>query len=235
MESVWTSILRILLSFGFVQAVLVLLAIAMGVGALIWILERRRTAHFSGGARGLASSFWWSTIAMTQAGAAHNAPATLPGRIVATAWMIASVIAITIFTAGLTSSLTRRELQGAVHSINDLRSVRVGAVAKSSTIDYLDRQRIAHQVFADVKEGLTALRAGSVDAFVYDKPLLTWTVRQDFPSTIRVLDITFGSQLYAIALPKGSPMRSMLDIAVLRQIEDEWWQQILFVYLGRNS
>jgi ABC-type amino acid transport substrate-binding protein len=149
--------------------------------------------------------------------------------------MIASVIAITIFTAGLTSSLTRRELQGAVHSINDLRSVRVGAVAKSSTIDYLDRQRIAHQVFADVKEGLTALRTGSVDAFVYDKPLLTWTVRQDFPSTIRVLDITFGSQLYAIALPKGSPMRSMLDIAVLRQIEDEWWQQILFVYLGRNS
>jgi polar amino acid transport system substrate-binding protein len=42
-------------------------------------------------------------------------------------WMIVSVIVIAVFTAGITSTLTKRELQGAVTGVNDLRSVRVGA------------------------------------------------------------------------------------------------------------
>jgi polar amino acid transport system substrate-binding protein len=77
-EGRWRSIFRALVSFGFFHAVLTLLAIAMCVGFLVWLLERRKTEHFSGGAKGLASGFWWSAIAMTQAGAAQNAPATLP-------------------------------------------------------------------------------------------------------------------------------------------------------------
>jgi polar amino acid transport system substrate-binding protein len=201
---------------------------------VIWLLERRRTEYFGGGTKGLGSGFWWSTIAMTQAGAAQNAPATLPGRIVATGWMIASVIAIAIFTAGITSTLTRRELQGAVHSANDLRSVRVGAIADSVTAEYLHRQRILHRDFPGAREGLKALQAGAIDAFVYDRPLLTWIVLQDFSNTLRMLDMTIDSQTYAIALPKGSPLRDTLNVALLEEIESDWWQQTLFQYLGQG-
>jgi hypothetical protein len=87
-------------------------------------------------------------MAMTQAGAAQNAPATLPGRIVAIGWMIASIIVIAVFTAGITSTLTKRELQGAVNSVNDLRSVRVGALMNSTSADYLDHERIRHRDFS---------------------------------------------------------------------------------------
>ena len=232
-ESAWTSISRAIFSFGFFQAVAALLGIAMSVGFVIWLLERRNTEHFSGGVKGLGSGFWWSAIAMTQAGAAQNAPATLPGRVVATGWMIASVIAIAVFTAGITSALTKRELQGAVHGVNDLRSVRVGAVAGSATVDDLDRQRISHRSFATPQEGLKALQAGAIDAFVYDKPLMTWIVLQDFATTLRMLDIAFDNQNYAIALPKGSPLREVLNVPLLEEIESEWWQQTLFQYLGK--
>jgi polar amino acid transport system substrate-binding protein len=172
---------------------------------------------------------------MTQAGAAQNAPSTLPGRIVAIGWMIASVIAIAIFTAGITSTLTKRELQGVVHGLNDLRSVRVGASAGSATVGYLDRERISHRGFARPHDGLKALQAGTIDAFVYDKPLLTWLVLQDFSSTLRVLDFTFDNQNYAIAVPKGSSLRQMLNPPLLEQTESEWWQQTLFEYLGRRQ
>jgi polar amino acid transport system substrate-binding protein len=67
-ESRWRSVVRALFSFGFFQAVLALLGIAMCVGFVIWLLERRRTEHFGGGAKGLGTGFWWSAIAMTQAG-----------------------------------------------------------------------------------------------------------------------------------------------------------------------
>jgi ABC-type amino acid transport substrate-binding protein len=232
-ESKWMSILRALLSFGFFQAVLVLLGIAILVGFVIWLLERRKTEHFRGGVKGLGTGLWWSAIAMTQAGAAQNAPATLPGRIVAIGWMIASVIVIAVFTAGITSTLTKRELQGTVHSVDDLRSVRVGTPAGSAAVEYLDRQRISHRGFAGPQEGLKALQAGTIDAFVYDKPLLTWLVLRDFSSTLRVLDITFDNQNYAIALPKGSPLRQLLDPPLLEETESDRWHQTPFEYLGK--
>jgi polar amino acid transport system substrate-binding protein len=233
-EGRWMSILRALASFGFFQAVLVLLGIALCVGSVIWLLERRKTEHFGGGAKGLGSGVWWSTIAMTQAGAAQNAPTTLAGRIVAAAWMIASIIAIAVFTAGITSTLTKRELQGTVHNESDLRRVRVGAVAGSATVDYLHRQRIAHSSFVTPEEALQALQRGMLDAFVYDKPLLTWIVVRDFSATLRVLDIVFDSQNYAIALPKGSPLRAVINGPLLEEIESDWWQKTLFQYLGRK-
>ena len=231
-ENPWISIGRALLSFGFLQVVAVLFGLSMLVGFLIWLFEHRKTEHFGGGAKGLGSSFWWSTIAMTQAGAAHNAPATLPGRIIATGWMIASVIAIAVFTAGITSTLTRKELQGAVHNFNDLRSVRVGAVATSATSDYLTREQLAFRAFPDIQAGLSALSHGEIDAFVHDKPLLAWMVRRDFSSSIRIVDTSFSSESYAIVLPKASSLRPMLDAAVLDQVESDWWKQILFETLG---
>jgi hypothetical protein len=48
-----------------------------------------------------------------------------------------------------------------------------------------------------------------------------------------VVELTFDNQNYAIALPKGSPLRSMLDGHVLDEVESEWWQQTLFEYLGK--
>jgi polar amino acid transport system substrate-binding protein len=234
-ESRWQSVFRALVSLGFFQAVLALVGIAMGVGFVIWLLERRKTEHFSGGAKGLGTSFWWSAIAMTQAGAAQNAPSTLPGRVVAIGWMIASIIAIAVFTAGITSTLTRRELQGVVHGVNDLRSVRVGALAGSTTVDYLDRQRMPHRSFTSAQEGLRALQEGDIDAFVYDKPLLTWIVLHDFSTTLRMLDIVFDTQNYAIALPKGSPLRATLNLPLLDETESDWWQQTLFQYLGKKQ
>jgi polar amino acid transport system substrate-binding protein len=172
---------------------------------------------------------------MTQAGAAQNAPATLPGRIVAIGWMIASVIVIAVFTAGITSTLTKQELQGAVHGSNDLRSVRVGVPAGSAPADYLDHQRISHRGFVGPQEGLKALQAGAIDAFVYDKPLLIWLVLRDFSSTLRVLDVTFDNQNYAIALPKGSSLRQLLNPPLLEETEGDWWQQTLFEYLGKTE
>ena len=232
-ENAWTSILRTILSFGFFQAVLALLGIAILVGLVIRLLERRQTEHFSGGVKGLGAGVRWSTVAMTRGGAAEKAPATLFGRVVATGWMIASVITFAIFTAGITSTLTKRELQGAVHGLNDLRSVRVGAIVNTTTVEYLDRQRISYRGFPTAEAGLKALQANSIDAFVYDKPLLTWLILQDYSSTLRVLDTTFDNQNYAIALPKGSALRAVLDTFLLEQTESDWWDQTLFQYLGR--
>jgi polar amino acid transport system substrate-binding protein len=230
----WSVIVNTMMSFGFLQAVGALIGLALLVGLLIWFFERRRNEHFGGGARGIGASIWWSAEAMTQASTGVRSPITFAGRTLAILWMAVSIIAIAVFTAGVTSALTTRALQGAVNNADDLASVRVGAVAGSATIDYLTDQRIKYRGFPSPPDGLKALKAGEIDAFVYDKPLLAWFVLQDYASSMEVLDIVFDPQNYGIALPLGSPLRKDIDVVLLDTVHSDWWKQTLFRYLGER-
>jgi ABC-type amino acid transport substrate-binding protein len=78
------------------------------------------------------------------------------------------------------------------------------------------------------------VKAGSIDAFVYDRPLLKWIVRESFPS-LQVLTVTFDPQNYAIALPLTSALRVPLDVAMLEAVSNEWWQQVMYRYLGEAA
>lgn len=231
----WVPIIRALTSFGFLQAVLALIGLALLVGLVVWAFERRHNEEFGGGlAKGLSSSVWWTTVAMTQRGIGNFGPRTLPGRMVAMLWMVGSIIAIAVFTAGITSALTIRQLQGSVHGVTDLSAVRVGAVLGTSTEGTLHRLRVKPHGYADARAGLQALRHNDIDAFVYDRPLLAWTVNHDFQSSVQMLDTTFDPQNYAFVLPAGSPLRKPLNIAILRAVESNWWDETLFRYLGRQ-
>jgi ABC-type amino acid transport substrate-binding protein len=158
---------RTFLSLRFLQAILALLVIALMVGMLVWLFERRQNNHFGGTpVNGLTSGIWWSAVAMTQAGAAQGASSSLPRRLLAVVWMIASIITIAVFTGGRTSAITTHQLQGLVRNVDDLRSLRVGVVSGSSSVDLLDQQRIGHRGFADPTTALRAVQAGKIDAFV---------------------------------------------------------------------
>lgn len=234
-EMTWLPVVRSFLSRGFAEALGGLIGTALLVGLLVWLFEHRHNKHFGGPPhQAIGSSVWWTALTMTQAGGGgyERAPATLPGRVVAIIWMTASIIVIASFTAALTTQLTTRTLRGLVHGEADLRLVRVGVVQGSETVTYLDGQQIRHRDYPDVNSGLRAVRAGQIDAFVYDKPLLTWAVRQDFNGTLQVLDATFDPQVYAIALPPGSDLRRPLNVALLSAVESEWWRRTLFRYLG---
>ena len=74
-------------------------------------------------------------------------------------------------TASITSTLTIKHLQGAVHGVSDLATVRVGAIAGTSTEDTFSRLRISYRKFATLQDGLDALRERKLDAFVYP----TWS------------------------------------------------------------
>ncbi len=232
----WVPVIRAFTTFGFLQAVVALLGLALLAGVSIWLLERRHNEQFGGGIKnGVISGVWWATTAMTRRGLVSYGPQTVSGRVVGTIWTITSIIAIAIFTAAITSALTVRHLQGTVHAVSDLNSVRVGVVRGSSTQDALGNLKIGYQEFDTPSTGLAALRANKIDAFVYDKPLLAWLVQQQFSSSIEMLDTTFEPQNYAMAIPNGSPLRAVLNIAILDATQSDWWRDTIFRYLGTRG
>jgi polar amino acid transport system substrate-binding protein len=229
----WLPVLRSMTSFGFAQAVLALIGLAVLVGFLIWLFERSHNEHFSGDVKkGLSSGVLWSTTAMTQRQSSAFSPRTLPGRIIAIVWMVVSIIAVAVFTAGITSALTTKKLRGDVDGVGDLTSVRVGAVTGTSTVDTLARLHITTRGFETAQLGLKALRQGTIDAFVYDRPLLAWAIRQNFSWSIDLLDTTFDPQSYAFVLPNASPYRKALNVALLKATSDNWWSEVLSRHLG---
>jgi polar amino acid transport system substrate-binding protein len=107
-------------------------------------------------------------------------------------------------------------------------------VKGSSSVDFLHHHRIGHRAFANPQAGLESLQAGGIDAFVYDRPLLSWTVRQNFPR-LQVLRVTFEPQNYAIALPPHSALRIPINVALLDNVASDWWQDALYRYFGAAS
>jgi ABC-type amino acid transport substrate-binding protein len=231
-EIEWLPILRSFFTARFLQAIGVLVAASVSVGAVIWLFERRHTEHFAGGARGLGTGLWWSASAMTQAASPDKAPATLLGRAMAIAWMIASVIMIASFTAGITSQLTAKQIANRVRGPSDLTMVRTGSVASTAAVEYLRSQHVSVRIFPSAEAGLEALRHGKLEAFVYDKPLLTWIARKDFADEVQVMDTMFDRQNYAIAVPKGSQLRTRIDVVMIDDLRDAWWKDVLVSYLG---
>jgi polar amino acid transport system substrate-binding protein len=232
----WWPVVGSVFSFGFLRAVVVLFAASLIVGVVLWLVEFRHNDHFGAHRRGFGSSLWWSAVAMTQgAGAAgEKVPVTLLGRLLAIVWMVASVIVIASFTAALTSQLTLKQLSGTVHGETDLRYVRVAAIAGTETTEYLSREHIPYQLFADAPAALLALQKDRIDALVYDRPLLTWFINERFSGSLKVLDASFDPQVYAIALPPDSALRMPINLALIDVIRSDWWREMLFSYLGRS-
>jgi polar amino acid transport system substrate-binding protein len=234
-EIEWIFILRSVFTFRFLEAIGVFITAAIIVGSAIWLIERRVTEHYANNAQGFGTGLWWSASAMTQAAAADKAPATLLGRLLGMLWMITSIIAVASFTAGITSHLAARRFAAVVRTSSDLGAIRTGSVRSTNAFDYLRNERIDVRTYPSVSAGLDALKAGKLDAFVYDRPILEWNVHKGYIDDIQVLDKVFVHDNYAIALPRGSPLRTKIDVAMGEEMRDAWWESLLVQYLGAGE
>ena len=216
-----------------ILGILGLIGVIVSVGTILWLIERRKNHHYEGGLSGLLSGMLWS--ATTAVGHPHHkAPTTVAGELLGILWMLTSVLALSGFTALIASALTANAMRSTIHGVNDLHSLRVGSIAGAEAEDYLSRQRIGFRVFPNIQAGLAAVKDGQIDAFVHDRPLLAWQIKQNYPDTLELLEPLFDKQNYGIALPAGSPLREPIDRMILTDIRGDWWRQTTFRYLGES-
>ncbi len=89
-------------------------------------------------------------------GADNKGPVGLGGRLVATIWMLASVIAVWLLTASLSALLTLNSLAGDISGPNDLPGQKVATVGGSTSETWLGKlgasggQRVSVQVFPNI-------------------------------------------------------------------------------------
>jgi len=114
----------------------------------------------------------------------------------------------------------------------DLSKVRVGAIADTTGETYLRDYGISYTSYKTVSEGLRAIMEDSIQALVYDAPILRYLIHQEFKGGLEVLPHTFHREDYGIALPKNSPIREPINRILLKKIHGPEWQDNLHQYLG---
>lgn len=236
-SSGWLAVAGALFSSSFLKGIGTLSALLLLVGFLVWLAERKQNPEQFGGSRaqGIFSGFWWAMVTMTTVGYGDVAPRSVPGRVLGLVWMLTALLVVSFFTASITAALTVGQLSNRIENVDDLAGMRVGSVAASTSDSWLTRNNIRYASSNNLDAALQQLAADTVDAVVFDAPLLRWTINRNFGSTLTVLPIRLERQDYAFALPTGSPLREGIDTSLLQRINSPEWNTRLVEYFGTDQ
>jgi ABC-type amino acid transport substrate-binding protein len=213
------AVLKQLFSWELFVAVSSLVLLLLAIGVILWFFEKSKNHEEFGGTwiEGLGSAFWWSAVTMTTVGYGDKAPKTFAGRVIGLIWMFTSIVIISSFTASIASVITLTSIQGKVSKVSDLAKVTTGTVEASSTAEELKDRNISFETYKNYELGLQALEKGEIDAFVYDKPLLSYLIKEVKKSNkLFILPIDFAKQSYGIALPEKSKIREPINRSLLK-------------------
>lgn len=229
--SIWRYVSNIL-SWNFLSAIFILIAVIFIFGFLVWIFERKRNKEqFGGGAKGMFQGFWWSAVTMTTVGYGDKAPVTLGGRIIGFIWMFMAIIMISSLTAGIASSLTVQNISDEINSVQDLNRFDVVTVGGSSAQELLDQYNIRSTEVVDEQEGIQEILKRDFSLFVYDEPILKYEIdRRELDSELEVLQQTLKRDYYSYSFPKGSPLIDQIDPLLVSTLKSMEWNQLIREY-----
>jgi len=185
---------------------------------VLWFVERRVNPECFPHSylTGVGESIWWSVATIITGGCENKAPVSLPGRLVAVAWMLGSIVLVASFTATMSSQMTTESVAGVISGPEGLPGRAVATVGGTAVVSDL-RSMNAHVIACrNIDEAIKAVAAGRADAVVFDAPVLAYRINSDDRCPVRLVGPTFESQDYGIALPSGSPLRKRVNLALLQ-------------------
>jgi ABC-type amino acid transport substrate-binding protein len=188
---------------------------------LFWLTERKTNPQIPQDyILGMRESFWYTAVTVTTVGYGDITPHSRLGRVFAIFWMFAGIFVIAGFTASVTSQVTVNRLDSAISDVDDLVDKRVVTVQGTTAESYLTTERISHVVVSDLDQAVEMLSVDEVDAIVHDKSALTYYLTAVDRGQFELAGTPFYLVFHSIAMPKDSPYREEVNIALLEIFED---------------
>lgn len=208
----------------------VLVALMLGLllvtGVLVWLFERRghraRASETSIGS--VFEGLYWAVVTMTTVGYGDKTPRTNSGRAVAVAWMLGSLVLISLLSSSLVAQLTVDRLDDAQPAtLQDLAGLRRAAAAGSSGAEFLAGSGLTFEPYPSLDAALAALAKHRTDAVVNSVGALEWMVANGYRNAVEVRGGLLAPSLMGFAVPPGSPLLVPLDTALVRATGSADW------------
>ena len=170
----------------------------------------------------------------------HQGPVGLGGRIAATIWMLACVIAVPLLTASLSAVLTVNSLASDMRGPNDLPGQKVATIAGSASETWLEKlgepggARVSVRVFPNIPAGLDALKNGEVKAVVFDAPVLRYYVNKLGPDQFALAGGLFERNNYSFGLQQENALRERINLALLNLNETGFTDSLKKTWFGER-
>ena len=238
--SVLAAIVSNIFNWQVVSGLVIALVVMFGISHLVWAFEHPINEEMWPRSywQGIGESFWWTISIFLVGGADNKGPIGRGGRIVATLWMFASVIAVSLLTASLSALLTVNALPGDINGPDDLYGRVVGTLEGSSAQTWLKKevnpvgQKIAVRPYSDIQKAVEALRRGTVSAVVYDAPILEYYISKNNATDLQLVGGLFERASYGFALKQDSLLRERINQVMLRLKEQGVIDQLHAKWFG---
>lgn len=200
---------------------------------IVWYLER----HKQGGIiptsdyyPGIFYALYWA--AGTLATQAESAPKHWLARVVAVLWMFTGVVFVALYTAQLAATLTVQQIGGGINGPEDLAGKRV-ATTRGSTAATVVRG-LGGQVLevAQIGEAYQALEKKTVEAVVFDSPVLLYYAANEGKGRVTTVGATFRKEDYGFLFGRGKALRNEVNVALLKLREDGTYQRLFDKWFG---
>lgn len=216
-------------------AVLGALALLFGSGMLMWVFERRVQPYFDRSGRdAMFPAFWWALNLVVNGGFEERLPQSRMGRVFAVMLVVASLFVVSVFVATITAAMTVEALQNNIDSINDLEGRRVATIQESTSAAFLDARELSYISYASPDEIFADLEAGSLDAVVFDAPILAYYANTQTEPATQLLPRIYQRENYGIALPANSPLGEEIDLQLLELRENGTYNELFTKWFGRS-
>ncbi|XP_061440404.1 glutamate receptor 2 isoform X2 [Rhineura floridana] len=196
---------------------------------------------------GIFNSLWFSLGAFMQQGC-DISPRSLSGRIVGGVWWFFTLIIISSYTANLAAFLTVERMVSPIESAEDLSKqteIAYGTLDSGSTKEFFRRSKI--QVFDKMwtymksaepsvfvrttAEGVARVRKSKGKYAYLLESTMNEYIEQRKPCDTMKVGGNLDSKGYGIATPKGSTLRTPVNLAVLKlseqgvldKLKNKWW------------
>jgi polar amino acid transport system substrate-binding protein len=222
-----------------IRALLFVLLVAAVVGGLFYALEHRvntKLYSMKGRAGRWLEALIVGALFVTRGPIRYYEFHTPTARILSAILAIGSTFLIAGITAVLAGAFTLENLQNRITGLQDLQRVRVGAMADSTSSDFLQRHGIIHRRGKDLQVLLDDLDQGRLDAVVSDEAFLRYNIRlqqeQGRYEKLLVLPEELETQNYGFGLQPDSPYVEPINRALLEVRATPEWKAEVARYLG---
>ena len=237
--TLWSAVTGFFSSPRVLKIILVILGIAALIGAVFYLLEHRINKKLFSTTTGLGRVLEPVIIGLmflTNGPIRFYRFKTLSARVLSTVLTLSSTFFIAEISAVLASSFTLNAMQTDVRSLDDLRSLHVGALYASTSSAFLSANGIKHQTRPDLDTLVRDLDAGELDAIVSDAAFLQYRINQGKQQgkfkSLTVLPYELEAQNYAFILVEESPLRESINRALLTVRMEAEWRDKQREYLG---
>lgn len=201
---------------------------------LIWLTERRSNPDFAEPyGRGIWDSFYWSVVTMSTVGYGDKVARGNLGRVLALVWIAAGTLVFATFTAAMASALAVEEIRGGIAGPSDLPGNRVATVRESSGQIYLAGIGVSPVLVNDIEAAYALLDDNSVDAVVFDAPVLRFHATREGEGDVGTVGPDFEDVQYGIVVGEtASELREQINLAFLEIVESGAYEQLHDKWFG---